>query len=480
MSSEFTRSENGANSLTRGLLTLSEPILVQIMKSMFEQNLPDGSLAIDSLINSGYFVITNAVMRSNNLIFSFMKTNVWLRMILTMGYNLDDGTFTKEKMLPWDDEIIESQRVAIEECKYTSRIHDLLDFYPKKKRSFFKFHRTGDKTSMSRMAELLLQRMHDKETDPYGKKFLSGKVKVVQETNESIRRHIDDSLKAMAYDSDSESMFITILRGEPPKSVDIRYFDVRKVTSMSGLFNGVINGYFPIIDFTYWDTSNVLDMSNMFSNNMNYSAYITGATYWNTCRVKDMSYMFCNFDSIFTSVSNWCTSSVENMSHMFDGYTRFNQPIGKWDTSKVKNMAYMFSEARMFNKPIGRWNTMHVKEMKFMFSNADKFNQDIGEWNIDNVENKIGMFRNATDFEQSLRDHIFVRPMNSQEKIRSEIMSKTGRTDEELREFVQQTVYGDFLDVIFKDWEEIIRLVNMSPTGDSYNSLEAVIWSRYH
>ena len=147
MSSEFTR----------GLLTLSEPILVQIMKSMFEQNLPDGSLAIDSLINSGYFVITNAVMRSNNLIFSFMKTNVWLRMILTMGYNLDDGTFTKEKMLPWDDEIIESQRVAIEECKYTSRIHDLLDFYPKKKRSFFKFHRTGDKTLNGLLAFLALE-----------------------------------------------------------------------------------------------------------------------------------------------------------------------------------------------------------------------------------------------------------------------------------------------------------------------------------
>ena len=452
---------HGIRVLTKGLLSLPEAIIVQIIESMFEQNLPDGSMAVDSLINSEYFPMTNIVMSSNKHVFSFMKTNVWLRMLLTMGFNLDDGTFTKEKILPWNDEIIKSQRLDIEECKYTSRVHDLLDFfgeYPKKKKGFFKalFSRTGDKTSLSRISALLLKRMHNKETDPYGKKFLRGKVKVVQETNESIKRHIDYFLKAMSYDSDSESMFITILKGGPPKSVNIRYFDVRKVTSMRSLFNGVIDGYFPIIDFTYWDTSNVLDMCNMFSNNINYSGYITGATYWNTCRVKDMSYMFNNFNSIFMSLSNWCTSSLENMSHMFDGYIGFNQSIGDWDTSKVKNMSYMFNNARKFNKPIDKWN-------------------------MNNVEDKTHMFYNAIDFEQSLRDRKFVIPMNSKQKIKHEMMYRVGRTNEELEEFVRTSGYDEYLiKLIFADWNDIIRRVKMSPDGDSYRSLDDVIWRKYH
>ena len=394
---------HGIMALTKGLMSLPSGILVQIIESLFEQNLPDGSMAIDSIINSGYFPMTNIVMSLNKRVFSFMKTNVWLRMLLTMGFNLEDGTFTKQKMLPWNDEIIELQRFDIEECNYTSRVHDLLDFKPKKKSKFFRLLSfTGDKTSLSRMAELLLMRMYDKETDPFGKNFLLGKVKIVQETNESIRRHIDDFFKAAVYDSDDESMFITILRGGPPKSVNIRYFDVRKVTSMRDLFNGVINGVFPIIDFTYWDTSNVLDMSNMFSNNLYYTGFITGARYWNTCRVKDMSYMFHRFDSFFTSVSNWCTSSVENMSHMFDGYKRFNLSIGDWDTSKVKDMSYMFHYAVTFDKPIGDWDTSKVKDMSHMFNNAHTFNKPIGDWDTSKVKDMSYMFHYAVKFDNSL------------------------------------------------------------------------------
>ena len=385
---------HGLSTITKGLQTLPHALILQIMESMFAQNLEDGSIAINAIINSGYFKLINAMLKNNINMICFMRTRLWLRMVLTMGYNLDDGTFTNEKSLPWESEIIESQKIAIKECKYTSRVHDLLDIFqgnPTKPQRILNFlritkSRTGAEIGISRMADLLLWKMYEKETDSYGKKFLRGLKRVLPETNETIKTSIVKFMKAINYDSDEESYFITFLKGGAPKSVNIKYFDVRKVTNMTNLFDCIPEDLRSLqtIDLKYWDTSNVVNMSWMFSK---FHYYLLNIKNWNTCRVKDMSNMFNLFEGwhLSNNLSNWCTSSVEDMSGMFCRSIYFNQDISKWDTSKVKFMSSMFYQARHFNK-------------------------DISNWNIDNVRSAMGMFWGAIDFQQSVTNGLLTLP----------------------------------------------------------------------
>ena len=337
---------HGLSVITRGLQTLPHALVIQIIESMFTQNLEDGSIAINAIINSGYFKLINAMLKNNINMMCFMRTRLWLRMVLTMGYNLDDGTFTDEKSLPWESEIIESQKIVINDCKYTSRVHDLLDMFqgnPTKPQRIINFlritkSRTGAEIGLSRMADLLLWKMYENETDSYGKKFLRGLKRVLPETDETITTSILKFMRANNYDSDEESYFITLLKGGPPKSVNIKYFDVRKVTNMSSLFDRIPKDLrsYETIDLKYWDTSNVVNMSWMFND---FYGMLLNIKNWNTCRVKNMSNMFSRFESwnISNNISNWCTSSVEDMTRMFH-LSRFNQDISRWDISRVKFM----------------------------------------------------------------------------------------------------------------------------------------------
>jgi surface protein len=394
--SRSQNTQDELNTLASGISKLPEAILVTIMESLFVQNVDDSSLAVDVILNSGYFPLINAIsLTTNNRMFCFMKTRLWLRILLTMGYNLNDGTFSKKQLLPWHITTIESQRIVIEECQYTSRTHDLIDLFKiskiKEKRiQFFSISKshTGTEEQLSHVADLLLLKLYENEPDPYGKKFLRGLTKVAKETNESIYKSIGTFFKTMNYDSDDESYFLTLLKGGPPKSVHIRYFDVRKVTSMRCLFKSKLKDIYQDIDLTYWDTSNVIDMSEMFSDNLSYPFSITGMKNWNTCRVKNMSYMFnyFRFHEYNSSISSWCTSSLEDMSGMFYESPWFNQNISSWDTSKVKNMSFLFKGAR-------------------------RFNQSISEWNMDNVKHIIGMFEGAIAFKQSIISGILRLPI---------------------------------------------------------------------
>jgi surface protein len=349
------------SSLARGIETLPEGILILIIERIFSQNLENISLSINAIINSRYFNLINVMLKKNTGLFCFMRTPVLLRMLLTMGYNLDDGTFTKDKSLPWHTEIIESQRNAIKECQYTSRAHDLLDIFhkrpkkPKRNGKSIKITKSGKEVSdadgLSRMAELILFEMHENERDPFGKMFLRGLTDVVSETNETIHT--------------------SIYRVEPE---NIKYLDVRKVTTMKYLFSDKLKD-FGNIDLTYWDTSNVIDMTGLFSRNPLYS--ITGIQNWNTCRVK-------------------------NMEEMFFGCNYFNEDIGNWNTSSVKDMSSMFKDCIWFNRYIGNWDTKNVEMTYSMFEDARNFNRDISRWNIDKIIIVMGMFFGATAFHQSV------------------------------------------------------------------------------
>jgi surface protein len=143
-------------------------------------------------------------------------------------------------------------------------------------------------------------------------------------------------------------------------------WDVSNVTSMSGMFQGVVNFNQDIGD---WDTGNVTDMSSMFAN-----AFLEGQT---------------SFDQ---DISSWNVSNVETMAGMFSGAGEFNQDISPWDVSGVTTMAEMFAGAGKFNQDISSWDVSSVETMRDMFAGAGSFNQDLGRWDVSNVGDMASMF----------------------------------------------------------------------------------------
>ena len=117
-------------------------------------------------------------------------------------------------------------------------------------------------------------------------------------------------------------------------------WDVSNVTSMSGMFQGVVNFNQDIGD---WDTGNVTDMSSMFAN-----AFSEGPA---------------SFDQ---DISSWNVSNVETTRNMFAGAGSFNQDLGRWDVSNVGDMFSMFNETNLsttnYDRTLLGWAPQDLQE----------------------------------------------------------------------------------------------------------------------
>ena len=320
----------------------------------------------ESADNEPVFYTTESLQEFNG---TNSDTLSWLYIINSMGFDRETHTFDSSKrFVEWGIETINYQKNIIDNCLYTSRVHDLLDLL-----------REGNQ-----LAEILLKRLADRETDEYERRFLLGKEKYLSFTNESLR----DYLKRW-------------ISGNIEDSNQIKYLDVRKVTDMKELFLFYTLKIPPdkyVLDLTYWDVSNVTDMYWMFE-----TFNVTGIKNWNTKNVKNMGFMFHNTTTFNENIGSWDTSNVTNMSYMFQGAKSFNQNIGTWDTSKVTNMSHMFEGAISFNQDIRTWETGKVENMSHMFEGATSFNQNIGEWETGNVGDMSHMFQEAISFNQDIR-----------------------------------------------------------------------------
>jgi len=362
-------------------INLPNEVITEILQRVLKDE--GGIEKFDQLFNIGNFNLINCLFAAQNTkSLCLVNTRLWLNIIYSMGYN--GITFQDEKRtFKWDDSIIEYQRNVINNCLYTSRVHDLIDYaYP------------SDETKGDTLAIFLLKKLVLRTEDPYEIAFLSGQ----QPHKDRIK--FDFTINDRTLINSFCGYFDDRLQGKGPS---IKYWDVRGITSMRGLFNIIkVVDRVTIIDLTYWDVSNVINMNSMFSCN-NPLFFFTGLTNWNTCRVTNMDYMFYLNKTFNSDISNWDVSKVKSMENMFQDAIVFNQDIGNWDTSSVTNMYNMFYGAVSFNQDIGRWNTRRVEDMHQMFFNARAFNQDIGKWNTSSVTNMYGMFSGAVSFNKDIR-----------------------------------------------------------------------------
>ena len=173
-------------------------------------------------------------------------------------------------------------------------------------------------------------------------------------------------------------------------------WDVSKVTSMKGLFDGLFS---LDEDVSAWNTSSVVDMSYMFRGASSFNQHLGS---WDTSSVESMKYMFEQAAKFNKPLRSWNTSSVRSMEAMFRGASAFDQPVGEWDTSRVESMKSMFNKAVQFNHPLGSWNTSSVSDMTAMFDSAAAFDQPIGSWDTSHVKSMGSMFYQAVKFNQSI------------------------------------------------------------------------------
>ena len=158
------------------------------------------------------------------------------------------------------------------------------------------------------------------------------------------------------------------------KSIDLRHFDTRKVTSMKGMF---LSSGFEIINLSGWNTANVTDMANMFYGT---KAKTLNLSHFNTAKVTDMSGMFFSASNLTSvNLSNWNTSNVTNMQDMFWATEKLaSLNISSFNTSKVTNMANMFRESAIGTLNLGsNFNTSKVTDMTWMFLESPNINTTI-------------------------------------------------------------------------------------------------------
>ena len=311
-------------------------------------------------------------------VINIVDTNTWVRMIISMGFNIKTGEFGAQEHGLWSPTKINYQQMIVQECRYTSRAHDLLDL----KRS--------DNILLRQAAILLLDKLKNGEETDEGKDFLNGEL-VVKKINSAFED------KDIPFLDIRDVTDLTAFFKHLSKNVNLKYWDTSRIKIMKELF--IHSGDVNVTGLENWNISSVTDMSAMFGDFRTFNSDISR---WDTTNVTNMQSMFSDARNFNCDISKWNTGKVKNMNRMFGTATSFNQPIGDWNTSNVTDMQGMFSDAVSFNQPIGGWDTRKVTTMKEMFYYAVSFNQGIGMWVTSNVTNMRGMFMYATSFNQPI------------------------------------------------------------------------------
>ena len=191
---------------------------------------------------------------------------------------------------------------------------------------------------------------------------------------------------------DMEGMF----QGSHLPNIDVRHFDVGRVTNLSFTFARLKN--VTSLDLSGWNTRNVTNMNSTFV----YSEEITdlNVSGWQNDSTTDMAAMFGRLTNLRNfQHTGFTTKNVRIMEFMFSHcHALANLDLREFDTSNATHMKYMFEEMTALSSlDVSSFRTHNVVDMSFMFSNWSAVpvlqNLDLSNFNTSNVVTMEAMFQ---------------------------------------------------------------------------------------
>ena len=191
---------------------------------------------------------------------------------------------------------------------------------------------------------------------------------------------------------DMEGMF----KGSHLPHIDVRHFDVGRVTNLSFTFARLEN--VRQLDLSGWNTRNVTNMNSTFV----YSENITdlNVSGWQNDSATDMAAMFGRLTNLRNfQHTGFTTKNVRIMEFMFSHcHALTNLDLREFDTSNATHMKYMFEEMTALSSlDVSSFRTHNVVDMSFMFSNWSAVpvlqNLDLSNFDTSNVVKMEAMFQ---------------------------------------------------------------------------------------
>ena len=191
---------------------------------------------------------------------------------------------------------------------------------------------------------------------------------------------------------DMEGMF----QGSHLPNIDVRHFDVGRVTNLSFTFARLKN--VTSLDLSGWNTRNVTNMNSTFV----YSEEITdlNVSGWQNDSATDMAAMFGRLTNLRNfQHAGFTTKNVQNMEFMFSHcHALTSLDLREFDTSNATHMKYMFEETTALSSlDVSSFRTHNVVDMSFMFSHWSAVpvlqNLDLSNFDTSNVRTMEAMFQ---------------------------------------------------------------------------------------
>lgn len=191
---------------------------------------------------------------------------------------------------------------------------------------------------------------------------------------------------------DMEGMF----QGSHLPNIDVRHFDVGRVTNLSFTFARLKN--VRQLDLSGWNTRNVTNMNSTFV----YSENITdlNVSGWQNDSATDMAAMFGRLTNLRNfQHTGFTTKNVRIMEFMFSHcHALTNLDLREFNTSNATHMKYMFEEMTALSSlDVSSFRTHNVVDMSFMFSNWSAVpvlqNLDLSNFDTSNVVKMEAMFQ---------------------------------------------------------------------------------------
>ena len=187
-----------------------------------------------------------------------------------------------------------------------------------------------------------------------------------------------------------------IFYGSRLSTIDVRHFDISRVTNLSFAFAHLKN--VTSLDLSGWNTRNVTNMNSTFV----YSENVTdlNVSGWQNDSATDMAAMFGRLTNLNNfQHAGFTTKNVQNMEFMFSHcHALTNLDLREFDTSNVTNMKFMFEEmTNLASLDVSSFRTHNVLDMSYMFSHWSAVpvlqNLDLSNFDTSNVVNMQAMFQ---------------------------------------------------------------------------------------